>query len=47
MEILGHSQIGLTANLYTHLTPAMKKEAAARMDAVLAEPPPVPSAPDH
>ena len=36
MEILGHSQIGLTANLYTHLTPAMKKEGAARMDAVLA-----------
>lgn len=38
MEILGHSQIGLTANLYTHLTPAMKKEAAARMDAVLSGP---------
>ena len=38
MEVLGRSQIALTANLYTHLTPAMKKEAAARMDAVLSPP---------
>ena len=36
MELLGHSQIALTANLYTHLMPAMKKEAATRMDAALA-----------
>ncbi|MCH7656642.1 MAG: site-specific integrase [Chloroflexi bacterium] len=35
MELLGHSQIALTANLYTHLMPAMKKEAATRMDAAL------------
>ena len=36
MEVLGHSQIALTANLYTHLMPAMRKEAAAQMDAALA-----------
>lgn len=35
MEALGHSQISLTANLYTHLQPAMRREAANRMDAVL------------
>ena len=32
MELLGQSQIALTANLYTHLQPAMRKEAAAQMD---------------
>ena len=35
MDALGHSQISLTANLYTHLQPAMRREAALRMDAVL------------
>ena len=35
MGILGHSSIALTANLYTHLMPAVKQEAAARMDAIL------------
>lgn len=35
MDALGHSQISLTANLYTHLQPAMRREAADRMDAVL------------
>ena len=38
MELLGHSQIALTANLYTHLQPAMRMEAASRMDAVLSGP---------
>ncbi len=35
METLGHSQISLTANLYTHVVPALQREAAARMDAAL------------
>ncbi|MSQ21741.1 MAG: site-specific integrase [Dehalococcoidia bacterium] len=35
MGILGHSSIALTANLYTHLMPAVKQEASARMDAML------------
>ncbi len=35
MEQLGHTSIGLTANLYTHLAPAMLHENANRMDAAL------------
>jgi integrase len=35
MEILGHSQISLTANLYTHVMPALKQDVANRMDAFL------------
>ena len=35
MEFLGHSQIALTANLYTHLLPAMKQDAARQMEAAL------------
>lgn len=34
MEILGHSQISLTMNTYSHVVPALKEEAAAKMDAV-------------
>lgn len=36
MEILGHSQIAIKMNLYAHVIPAMQKEVAARMDAILA-----------
>lgn len=32
MGWLGHSQIGITANLYTHLLPQVKEDAAERMD---------------
>jgi integrase len=35
-QVLGHSQISLTANLYAHVLPALLQDAAARMDAVLA-----------
>jgi integrase len=35
MEILGHSQISLTMNTYSHLFPAARKEAASAMDALL------------
>lgn len=34
MAILGHSQIALTANLYTHIAPEVRREAAAKMDAI-------------
>ena len=34
-EKLGHAQIGITMNLYTHVTLAMQQEAADRMDQVL------------
>jgi integrase len=35
MEILGHSQISLTMNTYSHVIPAMQEEVAAKMDAIL------------
>jgi len=36
MEILGHSSIALTANLYSHVLDNLKREAADKMDALLA-----------
>ena len=39
MEILGHSQISITMNLYSHMIPAMRQEVASRLDAILATPP--------
>jgi len=36
MEILGHSQIALTMNTYSHVMPALTRDAADRMDAVFA-----------
>jgi integrase len=36
MEQLGHSQIALTMNTYSHVMPAMQREAADRMEEVLA-----------
>lgn len=35
MEILGHSQISLTLNTYTHISPSLKRDAAEKMDALL------------
>jgi len=35
MEVLGHSQIALTMNLYSHVMPSMQRDAADRMDAPL------------
>ncbi len=35
METLGHSQIALTLNTYSHVIPDLTREAAERMDAVL------------
>jgi integrase len=37
MEILGHSQISLTMNTYTHVLPELKREAANRMNAAVLE----------
>jgi hypothetical protein len=36
METLGHSQISLTMNTYAHVVPELQREAAERMEAVLA-----------
>ncbi len=35
MELLGHSQISLTMNTYSHVMPELRREAADRMDAAL------------
>lgn len=34
MELLGHSQISLTLNTYSHVLPTMLDDAAARLEAV-------------
>ena len=34
-EMLGHSDVTITLNLYSHVSPTMQDDAAARMDAVL------------
>ena len=36
METLGHSQVSLTLNTYSHVLPAVQLAEAAKMDAVLA-----------
>src|SRR5581483_7235512 len=33
--ILGHSDIATTANIYTHVLPAMQQEAMGKMDSLL------------
>jgi integrase len=40
METLGHSQISLTMNTYSHVVPALQREAADRMDVVRVDRPP-------
>ena len=35
METLGHSQISLTMNTYSHVIPALQKEVASQMDEIL------------
>ena len=37
MEILGHSEIGMTMNTYSHVVPELRRDAAARMDDVIWE----------
>ncbi|TAK59369.1 MAG: site-specific integrase, partial [Dehalococcoidia bacterium] len=34
-EMLGHSQVGITLDLYSHVTPTMQRQATAAMDALL------------
>ncbi|MBZ5727443.1 MAG: site-specific integrase [Acidobacteriia bacterium] len=35
MELLGHSQIAVTMNTYSHVVPALQKDAAEKMNAIL------------
>lgn len=37
MEILGHSQISLTMNTYSHVIPSLEREAADLMDGILTQ----------
>lgn len=37
MDVLGHSQIALTMNTYTHVVPELRRQAADRMDELMAE----------
>ena len=36
MEMPGHSQIGITMNLYSHVAASLERDAADRIDALLA-----------
>jgi len=36
MGVLGHSQISLTLNTYSHLSPALERDAADALDRMLA-----------
>jgi len=36
IETLGHSQISLTLNTYSHVLPRLQREAAAKIDEILA-----------
>ncbi len=35
MEVLGHSEIALTMNAYSHVVPELQRDAAQRMQAIL------------
>jgi integrase len=37
MDVLGHSQIALTMNTYTHVLPELKQDAAKRMNDLMLE----------
>jgi integrase len=36
MEMLGHSTIALTMNVYSHVIPTLQRDAATKMDELLA-----------
>ena len=38
MEVLGHSQISLTMDTYSHVLPHVEDDAARQIDAILNEP---------
>jgi integrase len=37
MDVLGHSEIGMTMNTYSHVIPELRRDAADRMDALISE----------
>jgi site-specific recombinase XerD len=36
-EMLGHSSVGITLDLYSHVTPTLQREAAEKIGKALAE----------
>ena len=38
MDVLGHSDIGMTMNTYSHVIPELRRDAADRMDDLLGGP---------
>jgi len=38
MEVLGHAEIGVTMNTYTHVLPELRQEAADAIDELFGEP---------
>jgi len=36
-ERLGHSKVGITLDLYSHVLPGMQSEAATRVDALISD----------
>lgn len=37
MDVLGHSQIGLTMNTYSHVIPDLRRDEARRLEDLLEE----------
>ena len=37
MDVLGHSQIALTMNTYSHVIPELKRDAAQRMEELIGD----------
>lgn len=37
MDVLGHSQIALTMNTYSHVIPELKRHAADRMEELITD----------
>ena len=37
MDVLGHSQIAVTMNVYGHVSPAMQQDAADEIDSALGD----------
>ena len=37
VDVLGHSQIGLTMNTYSHVIPDLRRDAARRLEELLSE----------
>ena len=38
MEILGHSEIAMTMDTYSHVVPELQRDAANRMESLLTRP---------